>query len=158
MFLKYPLGNFSFDLKNISVALGYGTTHKVNNIILQGSFKDRYCNSKLWSPNNKRSRRSFIPTSSASEVNYHYKKRVGPTPITFHENEASDFILDDSNKRDFLWTLLRYKATEFRIPSWTGFQISVSNDIPLLKTTVGYLNCIDPSATEMSTIYQVWSS
>ena len=109
MFLKYTLGNFSFDLKNISVALEYGTKHKVNNIILQ-------------------------------------------------KNEASDFILDDSNKRHFLWTFLRYKATEFRIPSWTGFQISVSNDIPLLKTTVGYLACINSSATEMSTIYQVWSS
>ena len=157
MFLKYPLSNFSFDLKNISVALGYGATHKVNNIILQGSFKDRYCYSKIWSPKKKRSR-SFIPTSSSSEVNYHYKKCVGPTPITFHENETSDFILDGSNKRHFLWTLLRYKATEFRIPSWTGFQISVSSDIPLLKTTVGYLDCIDSSATEMSTIYQVCSS
>ena len=79
----------------------------------------------------KISRRSFIPTSSESEVNYHYKKRVGPAPITFHQNEVSDFILDDSNKRHFLWTLLRYKATEFRLPNWTDFQISVSNDIRL---------------------------
>ena len=158
MFLKYPLGNFTFDLKNISIALGYGTAHKVNNIIHRGSFEDKYCHSEAWSPKKKRSRGSFIPTSSASEGNYHYKKRVGPTPITFHENEASDFILDDSNKRHFLWTLLRYKATENRIPSWIGFQISVSNAIPLLKTTVGYLDCIDSSATEMSTIYQVWSN
>ena len=158
MFLKYTLGNFSFDLKNISVALEYGTKHKVNNIILQRSFEDKYCHLKIWSPKKKRTRWSFIPTSSASEVNYHYKKCVAPKPITFHENEASDFILDDSNKRHFLWTLLRYKATEFRIPSWTGFQISVSNDIPLLKTTVGYLDCIDSSATEMSTVYQVWST
>ena len=49
-----PLGNFSSDLKNISVALGYGTTHKVNNKILQGSFEDRYCHSKIWSPKKKR--------------------------------------------------------------------------------------------------------
>ena len=37
-----------------------------------------------------------------SNLNYHYKKRVGPAPITYHENEASDFILDDSNKHHFL--------------------------------------------------------
>jgi len=82
-------------------------------------------------------------------------KRIGPEAVSFPENEASDFILDDSNKRHCLWTLLRYKAPDFSIPSWTGFQISISNGIPLLQTTIGYLDCIDSSAAEMSTIYQV---
>ena len=131
--------------------------HKVNNIILQGTFEDRDRYSKISSPKKKRSRRSFLPTFNESEVNYRYKKCVGPSFVSFPENEASDFILDDSNKRHFLWALIRYKTTEFRIPSWTGFQIYISNDIPVLKTTVGYLDCIDSSATEMSTIYQVSS-
>jgi hypothetical protein len=138
-----------------SPALGYGTTHKVNNIILQSMFEDRNRYSKITSPKKKRSRRSFLPTFNEAEVNYRYKKRVGPSTISFPENEVSEFILDDSNKRHFLWALMRYKTTEFRIPSWTGFQICISNGIPLLKTTVGYLDCIDSSATEMSTIYQV---
>ena len=134
---------------------GYGTTHKVNNIVLQGSFqnRDQYVNTS--SPKKKRSRRSFCPTSNESEVNYRYKKRVGPSNISFPENEASEFILDDSNKRHFLWALMRYKTHEFIIPSWTGYQICISKDVPILKTNVGYLDCIDESATEMSTIYQV---
>ena len=107
------------------------------------------------SPKKKRSRRSFCPTSNEAEVNYRYKKRVGPSNISFPENEASEFILDDSNKRHFLWALMRYKTPEFIIPSWTGYQICISKDVPILKTTVGYLDCINAPATEMSTIYQV---
>ena len=50
---------------------------------------------------------------------------------------------------------MRYKSTGRRIPSRTGFQILISNNIPILKTAVGYLDCIDSSAAEISTIYQV---
>ena len=108
-------------------------------------------------PREKRSRQSFSPTSCAPAVNYRYRKHTGPVAVSFPENEASDFILDDSNKHHFLWILLRYKATNFRIPSWTGFQISISKGISLLQTSIGYLDCIDSSAAEMSTIYQVLS-
>lgn len=139
----------------MSYVSGYGTTHKVNSLILQGSFGNTNTRVDVLPPKNKRRRRSFVPTSTDSETNFRYKKRIGPMPIRFPENEVSDFIIDDSNKRNFLWTLMRQVSTEFVIPSWTGFQISISNGIPLLKTTVGYLDCIDSSATEMSTIYQV---
>ena len=135
---------------------GYGTTHKVNNIILQGKFGDNNYDSNVSSPKRKRTRRSFIPDSRTAEVNYRYKKREGPPSTSFPENEVSQFILDDSNKRHFLWSLMRHKATEGRIPSWTGFQILISKTVPVLTTSIGYLDCIDASATEMSTIYQVF--
>ena len=51
---------------------------------------------------------------------------------------------------------MRYKTTGRRIPSWIGFQILISNNIPILKTAVGYLDCTDSSAAETSTIYQVF--
>ena len=50
---------------------------------------------------------------------------------------------------------MRYTDITYSTPSWTGFQILISNDVPFLTTTVGYLDCIDASATEISTIYQV---
>ena len=157
--LHFNQTNFSIIFKSviISFTLGFGTTHKVNNLIIQGSFGEREFHGKVHSPKRKRSRQSFSPTFYAPAVNYRYRKHTGPVAVSFPENEASDFILDDSNKHHFLWILLRYKATNFRIPSWTGFQISISKGIPLLQTSIGYLNCIDSSATEMSTIYQVLS-
>ena len=157
--LHFSQTNFSIIFKSIviSFTLGFGTTLKVNNLIIQGSFGEREFHGKVHSPKRKRSRRSFSPTSCAPAVNYRYRKRIGPVAVSFPENEASNFILDDGNKRHFLWTLLRYKATNFRIPSWTGFQISINKGISLLRASTGYLDCIDLSAAEMSTIYQVLS-
>ena len=155
--LPFNQTNFSIIFKSIiiSFTLGFGTTHKVKNLIIQGSFGEREFHGKVYSPKRKRSRRWFSPTSCAPAVNYRYRKRIGPVAVSFPENEASVFILDDGNRRNFLWTLLRYKATNFRIPSWTGFQISINKGIPLLQTSTGYLDCIDSSAAVMPTIYQV---
>ena len=123
--------------------------------MIQGSFGENKFHAKFHLPKRKRSRRSFSPTSCAPKVNYLYRKRIDPVAVSFPGNEASDFILGDSNKRQFLWTLLRYKATNFGIASWSGFQISISNGIPLLQTSIGYLDCIYSSAAEMSAIFQV---
>ena len=127
----------------------------MNNIILQGAFGYTDHHSKVSSPKKKRSRRSFIPNTGPADKNYCHKKREGPPVLSFPENEMSEFILDDSNKRQFLWSLMRYKTTEQKIPCWIDFRILISNNIPVLKTNVGYLDCIDSSAAEMSTIYQV---
>ena len=116
---------------------GHGTTHKVNNLILQGTFANQD-NSLTFSPKRKRSHRSFVPDSNLVELNYHHGKRFGPPALSFPENEASELMLDESNKRNFLWTLMRYKTTGRCIPSWTGFHILISNNILILKTAVGY--------------------
>ena len=75
--------------------------------------------------------------------------------MQFPENEASQFMMDDVNKRNFLWCLMRFNNINSSIPSWTGFQILMCENIPVLKSNILYLDCIDASATEMSTIYQV---
>ena len=130
----------------------HGTTHKVNNLILLGTFANQN-NSVTFSPRRKRSRRSFVPDSNLVELNYHHRKRFGPPALSFPENEASELMLDESNKRKFLWTLMRYKTTGRRIPSWTGFQILSSN-------YSDFKNCCWLSrlltAAEISTIYQVF--
>ena len=147
--LHFNQTNFSIILKSviISFILRFGTTHKVSNQIIQGFFGEREFLGKVHSPKRKRSQRSISPKSCAL---------VWPVflfLVSFPENKASDVILHDSNKRHFLWTLLRCKATNFRIPSWTGFQISISNAFLHLQTNIGYLDCIDSSADKMSTIY-----
>ena len=133
--LHFNQSNFSMIFKSIiiSFTLGFWYDTKVNKLIIQGSFGETEFHGKVHSLKRKRSWLSFSPTSCAPEINYRYSKRIGPMAVSFAENKASDFILNDSNKHHFLWTLLRYKANNFRIPSWTAFQISISNGIPLLK-------------------------
>ena len=94
----------------VLIFLGYETTHKVNNLILQGSFENIEPRHKASSPKKKRSCRSFLPIVSETCLQYCQKKRLGASVLTFRENEASEFIFDDANERLFLWYLMRVRS------------------------------------------------
>ena len=135
-----------------------GTTHKVNNLIiqnLQGSFGN--ATQHLASlPKWKRNRRSCTPQFATIDYsNYRQTKPTGPSPKQYSENKASEFMMDDVNKRHFLWCLMRYNSIDSFVPSWTCFQILMCGKIPDLKSNIAYLGCIDAPATKISTIYQV---
>ena len=131
--------------------LGYRKKHIKNNLILQGSFGNIESRHKVSSPKKKRSRRSFLPIVSETCLQYYQKKHVEMFILTFEEKEASEFIFDDAKKRYFLWSLIRVTSIPQPVPSWTGFQILLWNNFPVLRTTFGYLDCNDTFATEMST-------
>ena len=90
---------------------------------------------------------------SLKRLQYCLKKCVGPSVLTFPDNEASKFILDYADKRHPLWSLMWVRLIPRSVPSWTGFQILVCDNFPVLRTTVGYLNCIDAFSTEMLYYY-----
>ena len=135
--------------------LGFGTTHRVNNLILQNVGNFNQTQLQL-SPKRKRSRRSFISDTVNNDVEgYILAKRAEPDAMVFYENEIKDFMFDDFQKLNFVWSLIRSISIPQSIPSWTGFHIEMTNDIPTLKTTVRYLDSINKPPTDMSTIYQV---
>ena len=108
------------------------------------------------SPKRKRGRRSFksaIPGKVS--INFSKKNRIGPEPLKFPECDIKDFIFGDREEENFLWCFLRYNSIPQIVPSWTGFNITMHNATPVLKSSVHYLNSIDAPATELSTIYQV---
>ena len=72
--LHFNQSNFSFIFKSIiiSFTLGFGMIHRVNNLIIQGTFGEREFHGKVDSPKRKRNRRWFSQTSCAPEVNYRY--------------------------------------------------------------------------------------
>ena len=83
-------------------------------------------------------------------------KRVGPSENNFQENLEEDMLFTEVEENTFLWSLLRQSCSYVqRFPSWTGFNITINSDTSALKFTVSYLDCIDTSATEITTIYQV---
>ena len=91
-----------------------------------------------------------------TSVEFVKTKRIGPPTAEFVENEESALLMNDVNQRHFLWCLMRHNdSIPYIVPSWTGFQISISNKIPTLKSNIAYLDCIDAPATQISTIYQV---
>ena len=82
-------------------------------------------------------------------------KRQGPRPLKFCENDARDSIIADQEVLSRLWVISRKMSVPQTIPSWTGFNISVSSNITVVTTSIGYLDCIDASASDISTINQV---
>ena len=76
--------------------------------------------------------------------------------MNFLENIQRDFMFADREKENFMWALLRFDSLPTQvIPSWTGFNIEIQEGVPILKSSVQYLDCLDAPATDMSTIYQV---
>ena len=51
--------------------------------------------------------------------------------------------------------LCRSFSTPQHIPSWTGFRIAISNREPVKDASIGYLDCIDSPATDISTVYHI---
>ena len=130
--------------------LGFGTTHRVNNLILQNVGNFNQTQLQL-SPKRKRSRRSFISDTVNDVEGYILAKRADPDAMVFYENEIKDFMFDDFQNLNFVWSLIRSISIPQSIPSWTGFHIEMTNDIPTLKTTVGYLDRINKPPTALST-------
>ena len=88
---------------------GYGTTHKVNNVLIQqgGHFqKEVLCNS----PKRKRGRRSFKPITTEELPMYVSSKRKGPGMLSFPQNDEKDFLLADREKEIFSFFVLAKRA------------------------------------------------
>ena len=137
------------------MSAGFGTTHKVISLLIQytGDFgTDALSNS----PRRKRSKRSFQATQNNFEKVYISGERIGPINCKFNENEERDLLFADREKETFLWSFLgfSYSPNQF-IPSWTGYNITIIDGPPVLKSSIQYLGCIDAPAAEMTTIYQV---
>ena len=139
-------------------SLGYRTTHKVNNLIIQeGTANTRNFNSS-YSPKSKRSWRSFqpilnegprIPVMSS-------KKQIGPCQLEFPSNDEKDFLFDATECSTFLWSFIRCNFVPLQIIlNWIGFNVLAHSGTLVMKSNVSYLDCIDAPATEISTIYQV---
>ena len=137
------------------MSAGFGTTHKVISLLIQytGDFgTDALSNS----PRRKRSKRSFQATQNNFEKVYISGERIGPINCKFNENEERDLLFADREKETFLWSFLgfSYSPNQF-IPSCTGYNITIIDGPPVLKSSIQYFGCIDAPAAEMTTIYQV---
>ena len=82
-------------------------------------------------------------------------KPVGPTPLSYHSNDERDFLLADQEVLYLIWILTRKSTLPQTIPSWTGFNIILRKDILVSKSLVGYLDCLDATATDNGTIYHL---
>ena len=137
----------------LNLFIGYGTTHKVNNLLIQNG-EHFGSSTEVRSPTNKRSRRSFNAEYETCSVQHIFLQNA---------RKEADFdqfqnlvVLAECNMNDFLSVFLTWDSVpEQVIPGWTGFNIIVQDGIVVLKSSVSYLDFVRVPATELNTIYQV---
>ena len=92
---------------------------------------------------------------SEGTVDYTGSKRSGPTFDASPSNPEKEFLFADQELLHLIWVLSHKPSLPQQIPSWTGFNITIRGNTPILESTVSYLNCIDAPAADPSTIYMV---
>ena len=69
------------------------------------------------------------------------------------ESIARDLLFADQSFLYNMWVILRKDGNIPHIPSWTGFFIDLHKNLTVKSSNIGYLDCLDAPATEISTIY-----
>ena len=144
--------------RNEETLSGLGTTHKVNSILIQpGRFNAMESSPIVGPSEKKKARRSFNINSKELVTEYITGKRIGPTSMEYNVNEERAILFDRQNVLYFVWILARDLARHSnipqQIPNWTGFYIKLRENKNVTQSSIGYLDCLDAPATDMSTIY-----
>ena len=134
---------------------GSGTSHRVNGIAVQA----RHFGPSLPPPPGivqaRTRKRSIDPSVSSVVLPYNAGGCCGPRARAFVEVTAEE-ILAVARKKNLLWILERLHAKEKQKASgWTGFNISVRNEVQVSQDVIGYLPSINAPATDVATVHEV---
>ncbi len=75
--------------------------------------------------------------------------------MTFPGNDDRRFLLDEQSRINIAWILSRKSSVPQAVPSWTGFNIKIRDNITPNKCSVGYLKCLDSPTSDISTIFEI---
>ena len=85
---------------------------------------------------------------------YITEKRYGPSPLQSTGNEERFFVYR-SRKNQSSVDFTPVSTILQTVPSWAGFRISIASKQTINKTSIGYLDCINAPATDISTVYNI---
>ena len=133
---------------------GKGTSHRVNGIAVQA---------KVYGPDLHRAELQRIERKKQRSVSVEYQEldvyvagpRTGPQPLTTRYTNVQEYqrAAQVACKKNLIWLLAR-QATQ-SIPSWTGFNIRIRDEEPIVQDVVGYLPTINAPATELNTVFEI---
>ena len=84
---------------------------------------------------------------------YNAGDRCGPRSRRFVEVTCQE-ALENARRKNLLWVFVHADARQ-KVSGWTGFKISVRNEVEVRQDSVGYLPTINTPATNMSTVHEV---
>lgn len=150
--------NLAFDnIDRIEETLsGECTSHRVNGIIIQpevSTCRNQVTTLKTTDKSAKK-KRSITPLP-VDIPEYNAGERTGP-PVSSAQQINYSSCETNAEKKNLVWVLARQLQTDEQlIPSWTGFNILIRDNITVKRDTVGYLPTINAPATQMSTVHEI---
>ena len=134
---------------------GEGTSHRVNGIAVQAR---HFGPQLLREPSThivKTKKRSVKALDKKIFTIYNAGDHCGPRSRRFVEVTCQE-TLENARRKNLLWVLVRLHAdARQKVSGWTGFKISVRNELEVRQDSVGYLPTINTPATNMSTVHEV---
>ena len=134
---------------------GAGTSHRVNGIAVQA----RHFGLSLPpepKTNLSKTRKRGISSLVRTEIPpYNAGERCGPRSRAYVEMTHAQVTVD-ARRKNLVWVLVRLHGQEKQKASgWTGFNISVRDEVEVTQDNIGYLPTINSPATDMSTVQEV---
>ena len=148
------IGNFTSLIKNETpfklLLLNRG--RKWNSSTVQEITETTYSNHE---PKKKKSRRSLKFPSQSNGDEYLARKRIDPKQLQCPDNEGKHFMFGNQERMRLSWILSRKEHINYVVHSWTGFNILIRNEMPILSSNIQYLTSTDSPATEMCIVITV---
>ena len=96
----------------------------------------------------KPGRQSLSNISKHNLPEYYSRKRCGPRKISSPAYDNTCLILSNQEQLYLSWIVCWQFHQQQHVPSWTGFNIRVHDQVVVMESTVHYLEYLDSSATE----------
>ena len=136
---------------------GSGTSHRINGIAVQPKIQGPQLQKPMPNIAQKKQRTLGHMIDYFAIPNYNAGEKAGPPRRMAITEIDFSAIKEAAWKKDLIWFLCRLHHTaNQQIPSWTGFNILVSNQ-EATTDTVGYLPTINAPASNMSTVNEILS-
>jgi len=139
--------------RNEETSTGAGRSHRVNGIIIQPT--SATCLPPRLGINEKKKRSIEISDLSLPEYISGNKKNPPPTQ-TQELPSVCVTKFSEAKRYNLFWMVSRLSDPIIqKVSAWTGFNITVKNDIDVQADTIAYLPSINNPATQRSTVYEI---
>ena len=134
---------------------GEGTSHRVNGLAVQATHFRPQLPPQSSTHIVKTKKRSVEALDAENLPIYNAGERCGPCSRRFVEVTCQE-ALENARRKNLLWVIVRLHAdARQKVSGWTGFNISVRNEVKVRQDSVGYLPIINAPTTNMSTVHGV---
>eukprot|EP00794_Sanderia_malayensis_P002198 gene2198-2503_t len=145
-----------------STIAGFGTSHRVNSILVTKKVEDNADETEITRPNKRKCLHTLPDDKLRKDLpDYYAGRRTGPGAPKWIQNLAESQSYterENGQKQAFLYWIALRSLKSFPtiiVQGWTGFNIAVRNNVVIVESKISYLGTMDSPATDLKTAFEV---